>query len=311
MGKENGENFNNILDITQRGNFEGKNIPNLLKGGDIDDIDEGMLSRVYEYRRKRCRLHTDDKILTSWNGLMISAMCMLYRVSRNEKYLSAAKSAESFIGKDMLKNGELYAGWREGKLGSKGFLDDYANYILALLSLYDATLDSAYIEKAIELLHKAREYFEDDKGGFFLYGNNSEQLITRPKECYDGAVPSGNSILAYAMTRLYLYDYDGDIKETLEKQLKFIRPQADRFPMGHAVYLTALSQYLFEPAKVTVSVKDRKDIADLVLKIPLDTVVSVADAENSKYPLKNDKTTYYICKNSNCLPPSNSIDDFE
>ncbi len=311
LGKNNGGFFNKTLDITEKGNFEGKNIPNLLGGGAIEDISEDMLSAVYRYRKQRCRLHTDDKILASWNSLMIAAMCWLYRVSRDKKYLDAAKAAEGFISKKMCADDGLYAVYREGKPGPKGFLDDYANYIVALTALYDATFEKEYLKRAEKYWGIARTLFEDEKGGFFLYGSTGEQLITRPKECYDGAIPSGNSMMAYAMTRLYLYGHDKKVRAALERQLGFIRPQADRFPMGHAMYLTALSQYLFEPAKITVSLKNADDIKELTFKIPLEAAVEILTGSDEGYPPINGKTTYYICKNNSCLPPVNSLPVFE
>ena len=310
LGEEQGRIFNDTLDITEKGNFEGKSIPNLLNGGDIERLSQEMLSKVYRYRKQRYSLHTDDKILTSWNGLMISAMCWLYRISRNEKYLAAAKAAENFISENMFNNGELYAVFREGKLGSKGFLDDYANYILALTFLYDSTLDTDYLKKAKELYKKAKTLFEDKDGGFYLYSSNGEQLITRPMECYDGAVPSGNSVMAYNMARLYLYQRDEDIKADLERQLKFIQPYAERFAMGHTMYLIALSRYLSEPAEITVVAAHNENVSKIVLDIPLDAAVVLAD-ENDEYPTINGKTTYYVCKDNSCLTPSNSLDCFE
>ena len=311
LGEKEGIVFNRALDITEKGNFEGKSIPNLLHGGDIENLSADIIAKVYDYRKSRCQLHIDDKILISWNSLMISAMCWLYRVSRNKKYLDAAKAAECFIDDKMIINGEIYTAYREGRLGSKGFLDDYANYAFAQTALYDATLEYKYLTKAKMILNKALMYFEDEKGGFYLYGSDAEQLIMRPKECYDGAMPSGNSMMAYVMTRIYLYDYDKSIKVALERQLSFMRPQADRFPMGYSVYLTALSQYLFEPEKMTVSLKDAEDIKELPFKIPLQAVVVVLSEQNGEYTLLNGKTTYYLCKNNSCLAPTNNIDAFE
>lgn len=170
---------------------EGKYIPNLLQHkatGEsatfprveaISDVNlfEEHLPAVYEYRKKRYALHLDDKILTSWNGLMIAAMCSVYRVTGKEIYLNAAQKAHEFIEEKLCVKDTLYVSFREDQRGGKGFLDDYSNVIFALLALYGATLDKTYLEKA---------------GGFFLYGKDNEQLILRPKESYDGAVFSGN-----------------------------------------------------------------------------------------------------------------------
>ena len=138
LGEETGNKFNQYFDITRRGNFEGKNIPNLLKNTDRNGDMDIFLPAIYEYRKKRYALHLDDKILCSWNGLMITAMCHLYRVTENKAYLGAAVEAMDFIMRSLWENDTLYVSYREGKHSSKGFLDDYANVIFALLALYEA-----------------------------------------------------------------------------------------------------------------------------------------------------------------------------
>ena len=138
LGEETGNKFNQYFDITRRGNFEGKNIPNLLKNTDRNGDMDIFLPAIYEYRKKRYALHLDDKILCSWNGLMITAMCHLYRVTENKAYLGAAVEAMDFIMRSLCENDTLYVSYREGKHSSKGFLDDYANVIFALLALYEA-----------------------------------------------------------------------------------------------------------------------------------------------------------------------------
>ena len=138
LGEETGNKFNQYFDITRRGNFEGKNIPNLLKNTDRNGDMDIFLPAIYEYRKKRYALHLDDKILCSWNGLMITAMCHLYRVTENKAYLGAAVEAMDFIMRSLCENDTLYVSYREDKHSSKGFLDDYANVIFALLALYEA-----------------------------------------------------------------------------------------------------------------------------------------------------------------------------
>lgn len=308
LGEEVGEAFNRYYDITPKGNFMGKNIPNLLENPHISDGFLQELPKVYEYRKQRTKLHLDDKILTSWNSLMIAALCWLYRVSKNNVYLNAAKKAQQFIEERLYQNGTLFVSFRDGKSKQKGFLDDYANNIFGLLALYDATLENSYVDKAKQLLSKATtDFFDEKNGGFYLYGKNDEKLIMRPKESYDGAIPSGNSVMAYNLVRLaQLFPEEGfDIN--LKRQLDFLYGEAKQYPSGFAMYLIALSNY-FEPSQmITVVPENKEDAQNLPFITSTGSVVKVLDGPTEAYPLVNNKTTYYICQKYSCLPPVNEL----
>lgn len=308
LGEEAGKKFNQYFDITEKGNFEGKNIPNLLQSRDWNENLNACLSAVYEYRRNRYALHLDDKILTSWNGLMIAAMCHLYRVTGKDDYLNAAIKAQKFIQSKLCEGNALYVSYRKDQRSGKGFLDDYANEVFALLALYEATLDNIYLDKAREFCDKCiSDFYDEEQGGFFLYGRENEQLILRPKETYDGAVPSGNSMMAYNLVRLFLLTGEKRFGELEERQLGFMGEEAGHYPVGHAMFLMALSDYVDHPEKITIVCKDGQKPADLPCRIPLDTVVSMLDSPTREYPLKDDKTTYYVCHGHSCQPPVNEL----
>lgn len=292
-------------DITARGNFEEKSIPNLLLNEHWEQEPFArFLPQVYAYRKGRTHLHLDDKILTAWNGLAIAAMAALYRVSGEQEYLVAAVRAERFLAENLSDGDTLFVSFRDGKKGGKGFLDDYAAYIFALLALYEAAYEPAYLERAQCLCRKALGSFLDEtQGGFYLYGSENEQLITRPKETYDGAMPCGNSLMAYNLVRLYLLT--GRYGEEAERQLSFMSGAVRRYPTDSSFFLTALSDFLDPPEKITVVVKDREDLRGLSLRVPLSAAVTVLDGPNEEYRLINDRTTYYVCKNRSCLPPVN------
>ena len=314
-GEEEGKRFNQYFDITDRGNFEGKSIPNLLKQDDLaassnrfEQEYEESKKKIYEYRKKRYRLHLDDKILTSWNGLMISAMCDLYRVSGDRSYLEAAVKAQDFIEENLCKEDILFVSFREGKRSEKGFLDDYANEIFALIHLYEATFNTYYLKRAKMFCQKVMDSFYDkEKGGFYLYGEDNETLILRPKETYDGAVFSGNSAMAYNLVKLFYLMGEDNYSENAEKQLKFLASEARDYPTGHAMFLIALLDYDNAPDKVTIVVKEKEDLKNLRCRIPLDTVICVLEKPTKDYPLLNDATTFYVCKGHSCLPPVNEL----
>ncbi|MBQ8233643.1 MAG: thioredoxin domain-containing protein [Lachnospiraceae bacterium] len=307
LGEKAGEEFNRYYDITEKGNFEGKSIPNLLQNAMPQNLN-ACLQTVYEYRKNRYALHLDDKILTSWNGLMIAAMCHLYRVTGNKVYLDAAVKAQQFILNQLCKEETLHVSYRNGRRSEKGFLDDYANEIFALLALYEATLDESYLEQARSFCLKAVvDFYDEEKGGFFLYGKENEQLILRPKETYDGAVFSGNSAMAYNLVQLSFLTDEEDLRELAKQQLAFLSAEAEQYPAGQAMFLVALLDDIDPPEKITVVVKEMQEIADLPRRVSLDAIVRVLKEPTEEYPLKNDKTTFYVCRGRACQPPVNEL----
>ena len=295
-----GKHFSETFDITEHGNFEGVNIPNLLKSGDLDTDFEAEFQSLYEYRKKRTKLHLDDKILLSWNSMMIAAMSMLYRVSHEEEYLRAAENAQCFIEENMSDGEHIYTSFRDGKRSNKTFLDDHAYYIAALIELYNSTLDRKYLTKAEELCAEALRRFYDKNGGFNMC--EATELLMNPKELHDGAVPSGNSIMAYDLVRLYQLTDKEEYREYAEKQINFMSAQSQDYPSGHCMFLLAKLLNEAPPPRVIISAKGSPDISNL----PFLANVTVVQADN-KYPLLNERTTFYVCRGNTCLPPSNML----
>lgn len=297
-----GKHFSETFDITEHGNFEGVNIPNLLKSGDLDTDFEAEFQSLYEYRKKRTKLHLDDKILLSWNSMMIAAMSMLYRVSHYEKYLCAAENAQRFIEDNMSDGEHIYTIFRDGKRSDTAFLEDYAYYIAALIEMYNSTLDNKYLMRAEELCAEAVKRFSDKNGGFNMC--ETTELFKNPKELYDGAVPSGNSIMAYDLIRLHQLTEKEEYRECAEKQLDFMSAQSQDYPSGHCMFLLAKLLNEAPPPRVIISAKGSPDISNL----PFLANVTVVQADN-KYPLLNERTTFYVCRGNTCLPPSNMLSE--
>lgn len=307
LGQENGQEFCNYYDITEKGNFEGKSIPNLLRTTDFTANYHALLPKLYDYRKKRYHLHLDDKILTSWNGLMIAAMCHLYRVTQNIKYINAAEQAQSFIENNLYEDNSLFVSWRDNRRSGRGFLDDYANEIFALLSLYESTFDKTYLSHAKTLCDMCISlFFDKNASGFFLNGSKNEALIMRPKETYDGAMPSGNSIMAYNLLRISHYYEIASYDSHAGQQLQFMITEAAHYPSGYAMFLCTLLDYVELPTKVTIVLKDKTDLEKLKGKAPLSTIVKILEEATSEYPLINGQTTYYVCKGRSCQPATNT-----
>lgn len=311
LGENNGDKFNKHFDITSKGNFEGISIPNLLNSDIKDKSFEEFFSQLQHYRKKRYSLHLDDKILTSWNSLMIAAMCDLYVTSKKDIYLEAALKANEFINSHLCKNDTLFVSFREEKHGVEGFLDDYASYIFAQISLHRATLDTRYLDRAKQMCNKVLADFKDSDGGFYLYSNQSEELIFRPKETYDGAIPSGNSLMAYNFVKLYQLTSNDDYKRLAEQQLDFISREASDFPINHAMFLIALLEYKEPPMKITIVADNNTDVKALSLAFPANATINLLTKSTNEFVLKNNKTTYYVCHGRSCLPPTNDLNEIK
>lgn len=306
LGQADGAAFCERFGITKAGNFKGKSIPNLLHAKDLkDERFDPFLPALREYRRGRTHLHTDDKILTAWNALMIAALCRLHRCSRNPRYLEAAKEAQGFIENILRNHDTLYVSVRDDKQGEHGFLDDYASYIFALLSLYDATLESTFLYRAVQLTRETvLQYYDSEHGGFYLSGTENETLLFRPKECYDGAIPSGNSLMAYILVRLNALLPEQSMENILNKQLDYMAGEAEQYPAGFSAFLMALSDFLEPPVLITV-VPNGEDLSDLPFLLPSDAIVKVLECPSEGYKLLNEEATFYVCRNQSCLPPMN------
>lgn len=309
LGQEKGKQFAGIYDITAGGNFEGTNIPNLLKSNDLDADFEEEIQKLYDYRKKRFRLHLDDKILTSWNALMIAALSVLYRVSRKGKYLCAAVNAHTFLENNVSRGLCLFASWREEKVSEKGFLDDYAFYVAALTELYHATLNTEYLEKAEQFCQEAvRRFTDGENGGFYLADGDSEEFFMNPKEVYDGAIPSGNGVMAYNFVRLYQLTEKEEYRQLAQKQLRYMEGRAQENLTGHSMFLFAKLLYDEPPVRIVVVLKDPLELKKIREELPFLANITVV-SESREYPLINDMTTFYACRGHVCLEPSNKLTD--
>ena len=189
---------------------------------------------------------------------------------------------------------------------TKGFLEDYAYYTAALLSLYQATSLPEYLIRAEQICQEAQRQFEDThSGGYFLYGLENNTLITKPKETYDGALPSGNSVMAYCLVQLFHITGKDTYQTSAEKQLLFLSSEAKFYPTGYSMFFTAFLLYFYPFEKITVVLSETDSKETIFPSLPLYAEIKILSSPTKEYPLLNDKTTYYICKNHTCMPPTN------
>ncbi|HHV30760.1 thioredoxin domain-containing protein [Acetivibrio mesophilus] len=322
LGDSDGEKYCKYYNITEEGNFEGLNILNLINST-ISDEDmefaESCRQKLFEYREKRVHPHKDDKILTSWNGLMIAAMAIGGRVLGIEKYSLAAEKAAEFIFSRLVRSdGRLLARYRDGEAAFLAYVDDYAFLVWGLIELYETTYRPQYLKKALKLNNDLIKYFWDnEKGGLFIYGSDNEQLITRPKEIYDGATPSGNSVAVLNFLRLARLTGQQELEEKAHQMFSLFGSKVGSMPRGYAFFLTAM---LFSQSKtkevvlVGDSHKDTQNMLNIISEDFRPFTTSILYSEEHKdikelvpfidnYTAVEGKTTAYICENFTCQSP--------
>lgn len=329
LGKEEATTFCKWFSVTAKGNFEGKNILNLLNNTNYEEISETIskqCEKLYDYRLHRTKLHLDDKVLTSWNALMISALANAGSVLQDEAYLKRAIEAFTFIENHLVKDdGHLYLRWRKGESGIEGQLDDYAFYAWSLLELYDSTFDILYIKKAVEIARlMITLFYDEEKSGFYMYAKDSEQLISRPKELYDGAIPSGNSVAGLVLVRLAKLTADPIWMDYSEQQLTFLAGNNKDYPAAHTFSMLAMLKELY-PSKELICVTSKNEILGNLSKIRTDlhqsnvtVLVKTKSNENDLSKIapftadyevsKEHEETYYLCENFSCKAPVHTLE---
>ena len=328
LGAKDSEEFCRWFGITEAGNFEGKNIPNLIQNqqyGEENQHIQILCEKLRAYRIERTRLHKDDKVLASWNSLMIASFAKAAQILNRADYGQAARKAQRFIADSMTNSdGRLLLRWREEEAAHAGQLDDYAFYALALLELYQTDYDEKDLALALQTAQHMMDWFWDDENsGFYLYAKDSEQLISRPKEVYDGAMPSGNAVAALVLQRLFHLTGEIAWKQAAEQQMRFLSAAMQEYPAGHSVSLRAFMEEVY-PSRQLVCVTGDKQIPSEIKGIDafhFSVLVKTKSNEQElsllapfvqEYPIPEpNQVRYYLCQNGACLPPVDSIDELK
>ncbi len=325
LEEKDAEEFCRIYDITDKGNFEGKSVPNLIKGVKGWPAEDKRLKKLYDYRKQRAELHKDDKILLSWNSWAIIAMAKAGQALGKDKYTEAAIKAQRFIENNMTdENNRLFLRYRDGEAANQGQLDDYAVYALALLTLYKVTLDADFLKKALMRAEQIVKLFEDEKGGYFINTHDSEQLIARPKETYDGALPSGNSVAAAVFENLGNLTGEPKWIEISAKQHKFMAESAQNYPQGHTFYLLAMLKRVYPHKELICTGKQiPSEIREYLKTHTANDLCVIAKTEDNgevlsrcapftaNYPLPDEGVMWYLCQNGSCKAPTGDFSKLE
>ncbi|MFX1380627.1 MAG: thioredoxin domain-containing protein [Promethearchaeota archaeon] len=325
-----------IFNVEDSGNYleeatqkkTGKNIFYLKKFPDIENLDiiENVRLKLFNEREKRIHPNKDDKILTDWNGLFIAALAKGAIAFNEDKYLEVAKKSANFIlSKLKISNNKLLHRFKEGVSEINAFLSDYAFFIWGLLELYEATFDTFYLKTALAL-HKRQidDFWDDNIGGFYFTSKDSEQLLTKQKEIYDGAIPSGNSISLLNLLRLSYITGNYELEEKADTLIKVFSEKIKSNPLAYTQFLVAID-FILGPSYslVVAGNKDNDDTKRLISGIKneyLPNIVFMLRNTDNEIPdideISNfveffynlDNTaTAYVCINKTCKPPTHDI----
>ncbi|MCK5844548.1 MAG: thioredoxin domain-containing protein [Victivallales bacterium] len=294
------------------------------RGKDIERIRKNLLAT----RSKRIRPSRDGKILLDWNSLMIAALAKAGRALNDKDATAAAVKAANFaISKMIAKDGSARHRYMNGSAGIRAKLDDYAFAILAMLELYETTFDVKYLKVAMKMTKHVSKHFLDKKhGGYFMTSDDDESLIARPKEIYDGAVPSGNSIMMLNLQKITALTGDAKFANAADVAEKAFSKSILRSPSSHSMAMCALIFEAYPPYEIVVvyksdDIKGRDAMLNAIRGIyfPNKVVIARPTTSDGKTPPIcefakfaepqlpiSGAATAYICKKFACLAPTTS-----
>ena len=331
LGEEEGSLFCHHFGVTGGGNFEGRNILHVRKqlaevsretgisAVELQEVIDRGRTKLFAEREKRVKPGRDDKVLTAWNGLMLKGFAEAARVLRRSDYLQIALANADFLLSTLRRDGRLLRTYKDGQARLNGYLEDYAFLVDGLLALYEATFDQHWFEEARALTDTMIEQFWDDVGGgFFKTSRDHETLITRPKDFFDNAVPSGNSVAADVLLRLAILTSEPKYERKAVTVLELTRDAVAQHPSGFGHLLCALDFHLSRPKEIAI-VGDPESagtqaLLDVVFGCYLPNKVVALVRPDDPVPAQaisllegrhqiDGKATAYVCENYTCQLP--------
>ena len=336
LGEEDGDIICRYYGVTPHGNFEGRNIlrvamdaANLARDEGLSASEFGELltqsrDKLLEVRNRRIAQGLDDKILTSWNGLTLAAFAEAAAALGRDDYADIAERSSEFLLTNLLHNGRLLRTYKDGTAKLNGYLEDYAFLIDGLLALHEVNFSREILDAAITLGNDMIELFWDTASGqFFDTGHDHEQLVVRPKDLTDNAIPCGSSMAVSVLLRLAVITGDGDMERRASEALRSVRQLMMTFPTAAGTWLGALDFYLSRPKEVAI-IGDRDDAATGSLLaevyrhyVPNRVLLCASEGDDGAgLPLLAErrkidgKATAYVCENYVCQLPVNDPQAF-
>jgi hypothetical protein len=331
LGSEDAAIAREVYGVTSEGNFEGATIPTRrtsldriaektgISAGDVEQRIPKLRARMRDWRSKRTNPGRDEKVIASWNGMMLRAFAEGAWTLKRPDLLKAARKNAEFLRDQMLRDGGLVHVYQHGDARIPGFLEDYANVVDGLVALYQADFDSEWIELAVQLTNAMIDRFADENTGL-LFDSSSEHepLVSRARDIQDGATPSGNTVAADVMIKLGRLTGNRDLEVRGSGILgHLVRPMAEQ-PLGFGRALVALDTYLAIPKEVVVAgPRNGKKVAPFVEAIystyEPHLLVGLADPKRKKdakllpflaeRPMRDKAVAAYVCEHFACLPP--------
>ena len=332
LGVELAQTFCRVYDITDRGNFEERNIPHLKHPlghytSETPIATEELARRLEESRcillqrrETRIRPFRDEKVVTSWNGLTIAALAKGSRIIDDNRFLEAAERAAAFVLEKLCNpSGRLLRSYHLGEALVPAFLEDYAFLTWGLTELYQATGKTGYLNDALRLTGDMIRLFADDaRGGFYDTGSDAEEILIRMKSSHDDVIPSGNSVAALNLLRLGKITDDDNLLLEGTRTLQAFMADVERLPSAYPQMLIAFDRSLGPDVEITLAYTDKdsewtamltlineRHIPNLVLRF-----VEGGD-EASGYMASGGKTTAYVCAAGACRPPAVGLQKLE
>lgn len=316
-----------VFEINQNGLWEGNYIL-LRKRSDIEvmshfkwtsneleDQFKSLNKRMLSYRYERVRPGTDDKILTSWNAMILSGLAHAFMVFRDDQFLECAREIAEWLIKHQLKsNGGLYRSFKNGKSSIDGFLEDYAHVINAFLSLYQADFDEKWVKYAVSLTEYTLERFYDENSGMFFFTSDDTELIARKMEINDNVIPSSNSVMARNLYDLGRLTGRGDYLKKSRQMLANVYDGMEMYGSGYSNWALLLNQFVF-PAKEIVFAGNKAKEAVNEVRDQLEQwyLIAVCSDKSELSICKNRQTPddllIFVCENGSCNLPVNNVTD--
>jgi uncharacterized protein YyaL (SSP411 family) len=329
LGDEDGELFNQYFDVSEGGNFEGKNVLSVPRDPDVvahlagisQEQLEGVISqgrdRLFTLRERRTRPHRDEKVIASWNGLMLASFAEASRVLNEDRYRQIAIRNGEFLLRELRREGQLYRIHTAGRSKVRGLLQDYACVADGLLALYEATFHERWFLEARALVDEMVGRFKDALGAGFYDTDGGEALITRPRDRQDGALPSGNSIAADVLLRLSAFTGEAEDERIAGDILAVTTSAMAQHPLALGHLLSVLSFYLSPPEEIAIvgdpASDDCRELLEVVYaRYRPSKVVAVGlppDDGQAAVPLLTGRqmlagrATAYVCQRFACQQP--------
>ncbi len=306
---------NNILHLKK--NYEDLALELNMPPESLEAKITSLRCKLFDYRKKRVHPFKDDKILTDWNSLVIAALSIAGKVFNNQEYIRCAENVYKFIRSEMTDSFLLKHSYRDGKKGAEGILDDYSFLIWGLIELYESTLNDSYILDAVKYCDTVLQKFQDTvNGGFYFSSGEDSSLLLRTKEIYDGAIPSGNSVMFYNLVRLARISADPHYEEIAQRLLDSFSDNIARAPSGSTFILGTLDFLSGNSYEIIIAFKEKDektlDLLNELNKHYIPNKVIIPRKEGTAPPFEYllnylpdmENPLVYVCKNYKCELPT-------